>query len=1080
MTRGLRPVAQNSLPRVSAPEAGREAPHTPDLADVYPVTPLQGGMLYHSLAAPGSGVYVVQYTCEINGALDPVRFREVWQRTFERHPALRTAFVWEGLEEPLQAVRGRVEIPWAESDWTEIAPAIRADRLEALLRQDRALGFSLDLAPLARMSLIRTGVETWRFLWTFHHILADGWSAVTLLEQVFREYAGAPVAPTTPPPFSSFVRWLGARDMEVSRAFWERRLAGIDQPTRLSTTDDGRLSTAGGAPDRREVQLASAETAAVQEYARAHSLTLNTVAHGAWALTLSAYAGDTEVIYTTAVAGRPASLPGVESMIGLFINSVPVRVRVSPEPELSPWLQSLQRDLFEMGPHEHTSLASIAGWTGVGASHSPFESVLVFESSPLGDRSPAEGTGLELSDVRYLDQSDYAFALLVFPGPSLTLTAVYDATRFPAELVDRLLASVADTLRGFAARPSTSVGDLKPPSAEERDRLLARAGGQGDEPPPAQDVLRRFRARVEAQPNAIAMARDDESRTYADLARRVEATANRLRAEGATVGTRIAILLDRSFAALEAILAVLDVGATYVPVALAEPAKRRRFLLDDSRADFVLRRGQDELESVPDGVRVLDLDAPTIAESSTHEQVDFGGPGDLAYILFTSGSTGRPKGVAVSRDNLAYSTAARDLVYDKSPAAFLLLSPLTFDSSIVGVFWTLSTGGTVVLPREGQEREPTILADLIETHRVTHTLCVPALWSLILEQAGGRDLGSLETVIVAGEACPTDLVRHHFARLPKTDLYNEYGPTESTVWATAYRMTASVETAAVPIGRPIPGTRVYLLDADGRLSPDGAKGEICVSGPGVAHGYVNVPEVTATKFLPDPHVPYAERRMYRTGDIGRWSPDGELLFLGRRDEQVKVRGRRIELGEVEAVLLAHPAIREVALTAQEELVAFVVATSPTERSTQELRTELLTELPSHMIPSRFVWLEELPRGRNGKLDRHRLLVPEPAAGLGTAGATLTATEEALASVWRDVLGRDEVGIDDHFFECGGHSLLAIRLLGEIRGAFGVDFPFDEFFSLPTIAASAARIDALVAEAEARRPADELAMEEFEF
>jgi len=1108
-----------------APDADAAGVSAAGVADVYALTPPQAGMLYHTLATPNSGVYVVQYTCEITGDLDPTRFREAWERAFERHAVFRTAFVWEGLDEPLQAVRERVELPWTALDWSSLPESVKADRLQTLLREDRLRGFPLDLAPLVRLALIRTGANVWRFLWTFHHIVADGWSAVTLLGQVFREAVDPLIAAPTPRPFRDFVSWLGGREVAPSRAYWERRLAGIDGPTRIPGIESGakersgakNRSTAGapwtaGGQARCEVRLDNSETAALKEFARRHRLTLNTVVHGAWTLALSRYSGESDVVYATAVSGRPPSLTGVESMIGVFINSLPVRVRVEHEAEVVPWLMGLQNDLLDMHPHEHTSLASIAEWTGVGASRGQLDHILVFESSPLGDRSPAQGTGLELADVRYLDQSNFPFALLVFPGPSMALTAVYDTDRLPEDLVDKLLCAVGNTLRAFVANPTSALGALPPPSAEERDRVLARAAEDGAQPVEARDVMLRFRAHVEAQPEAIAVVTTGESWTYADLAARVRKTSDQLRARGVTLGTSVAVLLDRSPAAIQAILAVLEIGGVYVPIAEDEPGSRRRFLLEDAGVKVLLGRDTNSLTDVPEGVRVLEVGGetpdtePPAGRTPDEGNSNDGGPDEvvaswtgspggsdpLAYILYTSGSTGRPKGVCVSRGNLAYSTGARDIVYERHPRAFLLLSATTFDSSIVGIFWTLSTGGTLVLPDPGQEREPTALAGLVRKHSVTHTLCVPALWALVLDQVGESDLRSLETVIVAGETCAAGLIEKHFERLPDTELYNEYGPTEGTVWATAHRVPDTFSGSTVPLGRPIPGTRLYLLDRDGRLAPDGAAGEIYIAGPGVAQGYRNHAELTETTFVPDPYSPHpygsdSARAMYRTGDLGRWSAEGDLLFLGRRDDQVKVRGHRVELGEIESALSAQPGVREAAVATYVgrrtpgDLIAYVVGSDGVERSTQELRTRLGSELPAYMVPSRFIWLDALPRGRNGKLDRKRL--PQPAPGedrVSGSNAPRTPTEEALASLWREVLGLDSVGTEDHFFAVGGHSLLAIRLLGEIRGLFSVDFPFDEFFATPTIAGSAARIETLIAERRNREPTEEDAVEEFEF
>ncbi len=1072
-----------------------------EVADVYPLAPMQGGMLYHTLADPGSGVYVVQYTCEITGELDTTRFRTTWAELFERHAVLRTAFVWEGLDEPLQVIRERVAMPWTELDWADVSAQEIEDRFERFLEEDRASGFALDLAPLTRWTLIRTGPSTWRFLWSFHHILADGWSAVTLLQQAFHEAAGGGSPAASPRPFRDFVEWLGAQDASPARAYWSARLDGADGPTRIAEYDATDLERAPASGSRRRrVRLDEDETAVLREFARGRQLTLSTLLHGAWSLVLGRYSGETDVLFSTAVSGRPTRLSGVESMIGLFINSVPVRVELSDDAELIPWLRALQIELFEMRPCEHASLAEIADWTGVGAGHTSFESVVVFQSSPLGQRSPAEGTGLELSDIRYLDQSNVPLALLVFPDSALELLMAYDPDRFGEALIDRLLEAVASVLRAFVAEPGSRLGTLPPPDADERSRLLTLGDG-GASPSETRDVLERFFDHADRNPESPAMASGEVTWTYEVLAERVRKSADRLRRLGVGTGTRVAVMADRSLTAVQGMLATLHAGGAYVPIASDEPGSRRRFLLEDAGARLLICDDPASVPDLPPSVQVITLeaDAPNreagAVDRPGHDDSARAPRSDLAYVLYTSGSTGRPKGVAVSRGNLAYSTGARSDVYDRPPAAFLLLSPLTFDSSVVGLFWTLTTGGMLVLPEPGEEREPTALGDLIRRHGVTHTLCVPGLWALVLDQVEPADLASLETVIVAGEACPPEVVRRHQSLLADVDVYNEYGPTETTVWATAHRVRSGFDGRSVCLGRPVPGARIYVLDGSGRLCPTGAAGEICIAGSGVSQGYLNRDELTAAAFVPDPFTA-APGHMYRTGDQGRWSTEGELLFLGRSDEQIKVRGRRIEPGEIAATLVEQSGVREAAVVgvttgaagaeaglphgSPDELVAYVVLEDQDDDPLPEIRRRLRDELPAFMVPTHFIGLSEIPRGRNGKVDRSRLPAPDPGPGRHLrALEPSTPTEVALAAIWRDVLNSDSIALDDHFFEIGGHSLLAIRLLGAIRNEFSVDLPFDEFFEAPTVAGLAARLERRL-RTEADRSDLDGGREDFEF
>ncbi len=1037
------------------------------IVDMYPLTSAQGGMLYHTLAAPGSGVYVAQYACEIMGNFDPQQCRADWSKAFERHAVLRTAVLWEGLDEPLQVVHDQVEVPWTDRDWCEFSSEDNARRFEVLLQEDRARGFDLATPPLARLALIRTGHDRYRFLWTFHHILADGWSAVTLLEEVFAPAGSRSSLPPRVRPFRDFVAWLREQDPAPAESFWRGRLAGINAPTQLPI---GKRTTPLLRYRRGSVQtvrqLSELETEAVRAFARTNRLTLNTLAHGAWALTLGRYSDEGDVVYGATVAGRPPSLLGVDSMIGLFINTIPVRVRVNDDAVVVEWLKHLQDDLLAARSHEHTPLESIAEWTGVGATRAPFESILVFENSPLGQRNPAEAAAWQLHDARYLDQSHYPFALLVFPEKRLRLIAVYDGDRFAAEEVDRLLLHIHAALTGFVANGGSTLAVLPPPDSTERARLLAC--GTGPEAPAAPDVLDCFDEHVTRSPDAPAVVWTGGSLTYAQLAQGARATAQHIRRAGVSPGDGVAIASIRSPAMLQGILGVLRAGAAYVPIDPTHPWARQRFVIEDSGARLLLTDSPELFSDCPVSVVRLDRVPEQVTLHSTDAPARTRPPGALAYVLYTSGSMGRPKGVEVSRDNLAYSTASRTVMYPEPPRRFLLLSPFTFDSSIVGIFWTLASGGTIVLPRDGAERDPRALGELVRSHDVTHTLCLPALWELVLEQVPPSDLVSLTTVIVAGEASPPSLIGQHAAGAPQARLHNEYGPTETTVWCTVFPVPPGFDGASVPVGRPISGSRIYLLDRRKCLVPEGVPGEIHVAGPGVARGYVNLVEESAERFLPDPYGDGG--RMYCTGDLGRWSADGNLLFLGRNDRQIKVGGHRIEPAEVEAVLLGHPNVREVAVglssdsdKAAAALVAYVVPKTGDATAASELRDAIRAELPDFMVPSAFVDLPNLPRGSSGKVDRDRL--PAPQSVLSSMDRAIvppgTETEKALARIWEEVLDIAYLGINDHFFEVGGHSLLAIRLLGKIRESFSADLTMEELFAAPTIAALGARLDALL-------------------
>ncbi len=918
-----------------------------NVADLYPLTPLQAGMLFHTLAAPGSGVYVQQFTCELVGDLDVDAFRSAWDGLVARHALLRTAFLWEGLDAPVQVVRHSADLPWQALDWRGRSAANAAAAFEVLVGEDRARGFEVDRAPLVRVTLIRTGDRCHRLLWTFHHLLQDGWSTSLLLTELFETYRAAAAHQLLerpgPPAFRDYVAWLASRDLPAAERFFRAHVVGADVVTTLETPrpnpmDRRPAASARARPlEQRELVLTEAATADLGNLARGLRVTLNTVTHAAWALVLSRYGGrsdgPSEVRYGATVSVRPPELGGVERMIGPLVNTLPVQVRIPEKANLRAWLPSLQERLLETRAFEYTPLHSVAGWMGKPASEL-FDSILVFENYPVGETPWAADTGLELREVRYLEQSNYPLALLVVPGASLRLIAIFDPGRYEPSAIDRVLDQLRGTLAGFTANPDGLVVDLAPPQGSERERLLLGwSGADRRAGPVRENVVERVRSYAEASAESVAVTGPEGSLTYSQLVARATQVSGGLLATGAERGEIVGLFCDRCTELPVAVLGILQAGAAYLPLDPSYPPGRLRFMIRDAGVvtvvttsalapsveaklgatvrSVVIADGSDlpgeSPRAIANGVRGMpgpEGDQPSSADLDR-----------LAYLIYTSGSTGTPKGVRVTHRNLAFSTGARPEVYEEVPERFLLLSPVSFDSSVAGLYWPLCSGGTVVVPPAGVERNPGELARFIREQDITHTLCLPSLYGLLLRDGDPDDLRSLRTVIVAGETCPADLVRQHFARLPETRLFNEYGPSEATVWSSVYQVPHDFSGESVPIGAPVPGARIYVLGS-GRPVPAGAVGELWIGGPGVADGYLGRDAETEERFVVDPFAGLgAMERLYRTGDRGRYTDQGLLEFLGRVDDQVKVRGYRIEPGEIEQRLRSHPSVSEVVVTA---------------------------------------------------------------------------------------------------------------------------------------------------------------------
>jgi amino acid adenylation domain-containing protein len=625
---------------------------------------------------------------------------------------------------------------------------------------------------------------------------------------------------------------------------------------------------------------------------------------GAWSILLHRYSGETDVVSGATVAGRPAQIAGVEDAVGLFINTLPVRVVVDNAQRLRHWLASLQETLLRVREHEQTSLVRIQGWSDMPGGEPLFDNLLVLENTP--DASMRfEVPGLRVRDFQVLGPSNYPLAMVITPGREIELMLVYDPDAYLEESAKRILGHFQNLLTSIPSGLDRTVGSLPMLSEEESRELLVEWNDSGTLSPDTDTVLGSISRHAERSPDAPAVVCGGERLSYGELERRSDDWARRLVARGVVPGDPVGICVQRSASSITGVLAIMKAGGAYVPLDPEYPAERLRYLVQDSGAVLVLTTSElaDSLALTADTLctditdQAAGATLPTLSEDMH------------AYVIYTSGSTGQPKGVPVSHRSLLRSTLARSAYYQEPPSVFLLLPSLAFDSSVAGIFWSLTRGGTLVISEPRMEQDMGRLARCIADHGVTHVLCLPSLYRLMLEHGDGADLAGLTTVIAAGEALTPDLVRRHREALPEARLFNEYGPTETTVWCSVFDTGDYGGEGTVPIGRPIAGTRLYLLDGEGRPVPVGVSGEIHVAGEGVSAGYLNRPDATAQRFV-EHRIGGERMRVYRTGDMGRYRPDGNIEFLGRRDRQLKIRGFRVEPGEIETALERHEAVRE--------------------------------------------------------------------------------------------------------------------------------------------------------------------------
>ena len=1078
------------------------------IAEAYPPSPMQEGMLFHSLSARQPGVDIEQILCTLREAIDSAVFERAWQHMVERHAILRTSFRWDGLDAPQQEVHSRVRLHFENKDWRGWSEDDQQTRFETFLQTERARGFDLTVPPLMRLVLCRTGKTEYRLIWTFHHLLLDGRAVVVLLNEVFAQYEaldrGEELELAPPRPYRDYIDWLQQRDWSRAERFWREYLKGFKAATplvvsrifgdspqdRLAPTYVGDYEDARG---EQHTELCEAVTAALKTIARENNLTLNTMVQGAWALLLSRYSGEEDVVFGAVRACRRSTVEGAESIVGLLINTVPLRVKVPADSPLLTWLAELRNAWVTLRDHEHTPLVKIQAWSDLppGTHSGLFESIFNFQDPSWDAALRAQGGKWSSREFDIRSQSNYPLAVDAYGGSALVIKVLYQRARFEDETITRLLGHLRTLLEGMAENPARRLCQFPLLTQAERQQTLIEWNDTAAEFPQDKCVHQLFEEQARRTPDALAVADDQGQRSYRELDQEAEGLAQELRGLGVGPEARVGVCIERSAEMVAALLAVLKAGAAYVPLDPAYPPERLAFMLADAKAPVLLTQQSllEKFKSQTPNLKLLCVDngdhGSHIAHHASRISPCAPQPSHLAYVIYTSGSTGQPKGVEIQHAGVVNLLAWHQRVYQVTPAdrATQLASP-AFDAAVWEMWPYLTCGASVHIPDEETRLSPKQLLQWITAKKITLAFIPTPLAEAMFDEAWPEH-SSLRALLTGGDR----LHRPPPEKLPCA-LFNHYGPTENTVVTTWIEVLPGPAAAgAPPIGRPIANTQVYLLDRKLQPVPIGVPGELHVAGVGLARGYLNRPDLTAEKFVPNPFSPNPRSRLYKTGDLARYLPNGSLEFLGRGDQQVKVRGHRIELGEIEAALSRHESVHEVAVAALEDkpgqarLVAYVVPSNPrssgreeapaqksetsqsllTSAATQglayELRRFLRQKLPDYMTPSAFVFLGALPLTPNGKVDCKALPAPEPSADLErTFVSARTPTERALSAIWCEVLGLPRAGIHDNFFELGGHSLLATQVVSRVRGVCQVELPIAEIFAAPTIAALAKRIE----------------------
>ncbi|MEM9774347.1 MAG: amino acid adenylation domain-containing protein, partial [Chloroflexota bacterium] len=1043
-----------------------------------PLIPMQRGMLFHAITAPDSGVDVQHITMTLNEPININNFRSAWSGVAARHETLRASFDWENLDKPISYIAQEVSLPITKLDWRNLSKAQQEDQFQSLLEIDRQQGFNLKKPPLMRIMVIQISDSVTWCLWSFHHIILDGRSFPIVLQEVFTLYDalqdGKTVQLKDTFPFSDFVKISEAYDHAKSEKYWSELLDGFSAPTPLGLAYAKPSSPVASAVQNKVTFLSEHVTKKLNGFARDIGVTLNTLIQGAWGLLLHHYTAEKDIVFGNTRSGRNLYEPAKNS-VGMFINTVPVRIKINNQQTLVDYLRELRAQHISVREHESSPLVQIQKWSDVDGSDSLFHTLVVFEGYDLSNVLRRNGGKWLKRKFNYRGQTSFPLTLMAYSDHQMRLRLEFDPANFKAATVEQILEHLKTLLQAMADRPYSAAVSIPYLVDAEKEFLVSKINPKVSNIGLEETIFETFSSIAAKNPSRVALIDENRSISYRELADRANQLAHHLRSIGATSNMPIGICMNRSVDMVMAMLAILGAGGAYVPLDPEFPRERLAHMIQDSNLDIIVT--ETDLESsLPhfEGRRVVldkdrdDIYRQPITRPNTISRID-----DLAYIIYTSGSTGKPKGVQVPHravTNFMLTMEAQPGITAED--TLLAVTTISFDISVLELFLPLMVGAKVVIASKDSAVDGRALNALMTEHNVSIMQATPATWRLLLDSGWGgkNDL----KVLCGGERLSKDLASELIYR--GDSLWNMYGPTETTIWSLVKHVSEDVIEAAdvIPIGRPIANTTVFILNEKDELVPAGAPGELCIGGKGVTLGYINLDKQTGSKYF---QTAFSKGLLYRTGDIAKYLPNGDVVCLGRRDNQLKVRGFRIEPGEVEGTILGHTSVKQTvvmsrpAQSGENTLVAYVVLDQDALLNVTELRKYASTRLPEYMVPTTWVILDSMPLTDNGKIDRQQL--PEPDGSRPELEnpyvAPKSETEKAIAEIWKGVLNIDRPGVHDNFFDLGGDSLLVVSALTKLRNQTGAKLSVADLYALRTIRTISEKIDKSKEAAETEAP-----------
>ncbi|MGG4208968.1 non-ribosomal peptide synthetase [Bacillus safensis] len=1025
--------------------------------DMYYLSPMQEGMLFHTLHHQEKGFYVEQMDMNVKGTLHHDLLEKSMNIIVERYDIFRTVFLHEKVKRPVQVVLKERPFTLDVVDLQDLSEDEQLERIEKFKQQDQLRGFDLSKDSLMRASVFQTGSASYRWIWSYHHILLDGWCFGLVVQELFAIYHAllhdVPYKLEPVKPYKEYIKWLEKQDKQASLQYWQQSLAGFDGQ---STFKEQRKQTNEHELGEIEWSMSKEETAALSELALQQNATLSSALQSVWSVLLSRYQRSNDVLFGTVVSGRPADLAGVDRMVGLFINVIPRRIQLTDHMTFRALLSQTQQQSLAAEPHQYIPIYDIQAKTG---QQQLIDHIVVFENVPAAKKDEQEARlGFTVENMNVYEKSNYDLNLLASPGEELLLKLAFNKRAFDPQFVHKLKEQLSLLINEAVKHHDQSVHTLPLVTKQEKQQILE----EWNAPELEHDQLylsKWFEHNVRKQPNAVALSAEEQTMTYAELNEQANRLARHLQKNGAEHQTVIAILADRTPELIVSLLAVLKAGAAYVPIDPDYPESRIQYMLKDSGATHLLTHSSfiGHAKGLGFTGTYLFADDQEISLMSSENLPLEAGLHDTAYIMYTSGTTGQPKGIMTTHSNIARVVKNTNYLTISETDTLLSLSNSVFDGFTFDVYGALLNGAKLVLPKKDTILDMHELTELIKRERISVMFVPTALFNLLVDEETDW-MHSVRKVLFGGERASVQHVRKAFDVMGKGRLINVYGPTESTVFATYYPVDEAppIEAHSIPIGKPINQTGAYILSQQGQLQPIGMVGELCLSGKGLAKGYLNRPDLTKEAFITHPFA--AGQRLYRTGDLAYFRADGLIEYAGRVDDQVKIRGHRIELTEIEAHLLMHPGVKQAALITDQHgsqhtrLLAYMTCEKEWEDKVDVIKSGLKEKLPAYMQPHELIRLEKIPLTPNGKVDKRQL--PKPEAPQGNRHVKLPANEveQKLLVMWREVLERDDISTDDHFFELGGHSLKAMSLLSKVSKEFDVQVPIHLLFETPTIEA----------------------------